>query len=46
VKILVGDGEIIFDGKTIQRDGIFVHPDLVDLNPKGTKLPKQFAVKK
>jgi aminopeptidase len=46
VKILVGDGEIIFDGKTIQRDGVFVHPELVELNPQGTKRPKQFAAPK
>lgn len=33
VKMLVGDGEIIFDGVTIQKDGLFVHKDLLDLNP-------------
>jgi aminopeptidase len=46
VKLLHGDGEIKFDGKTIMKDGVFVHPKLLDLNPKGTKLPKQFAAKK
>jgi len=45
VKILTGDGELLFDGRTIQKDGVFVHPELVELNPRGTKLPKQFAVK-
>jgi len=45
VKIMVGDGEIIFDGKTVQKDGVFVHPDLVDLNPKDLKNKKVFAVK-
>jgi len=29
----VGGGEIIFDGKVIRKDGIFVHPDLKGLNP-------------
>ena len=45
VKIITGDGEIKFDGKTIMKDGIFVHPSLLDLNPKGTRIPKAFAVK-
>jgi len=34
IKILKGDGEIYFDGKLIQKNGYFVHPSLVDLNPK------------
>ena len=46
VKILKGDGEVIFDGKTIQQDGVFVHPDLLDMNPKGVKVAKKYAVKK
>lgn len=46
VKILRGDGEIIFDGKTIQKDGVFVHPDLKALNPKGVKIPKGSADKR
>lgn len=28
-----GGGEIFFDGQLIRKDGIFVHPDLVALNP-------------
>lgn len=41
VKILTGDGQIIFDGKTIQKNGLFVHPDLKGLNPaKKTKAKK------
>lgn len=35
VKILKGDGEIIFDGKLIQKDGLFVPKTLADLNPPG-----------
>lgn len=34
VKLLEGDGEIWFDDLLIQKDGLFVHKDLVDLNPK------------
>lgn len=34
VKLLRGDGEIWFDGALIQRNGLFVHPDLLSLNPK------------
>lgn len=34
VKILTGDGQIIFDDKVIQKDGLFIHPDLKELNPK------------
>lgn len=33
VKILKEDGEIYFDGMLIQKNGIFVHDELVDLNP-------------
>jgi aminopeptidase len=33
VKILTGDGEIWFDNTLIQKDGMFVHRDLVSLNP-------------
>jgi aminopeptidase len=33
VKILNGDGELWFDGNLIQKDGRFVHKDLLDLNP-------------
>ncbi len=33
VKILRGDGEIWFDNKLIQKDGLFVHKDLLALNP-------------
>ena len=28
-----GGGEIKFDGKVIRKDGVFVHPDLLGLNP-------------
>ncbi|MHC4946590.1 MAG: aminopeptidase [Planctomycetota bacterium] len=28
-----GGGEIIFDGKTVRKDGLFVLPELEDLNP-------------
>lgn len=38
IKILKGDGEIYFDGELIQKDGYFVHPRLVALNPKGKRL--------
>lgn len=34
VKILQGDGEIWFDDLLIQKDGRFVHKDLLDLNPR------------
>lgn len=34
VKLLEGDGEIWFDDLLIQKDGLFVHKDLKDLNPK------------
>jgi aminopeptidase len=33
VKILTGDGEIWFDDILIQKDGLFVHHSLLDLNP-------------
>ncbi len=33
VKILTGDGEIWFDNTLIQKDGLFVHDSLLDLNP-------------
>lgn len=33
VKLLKGDGEIWFDDHLIQKDGLFVHEDLKDLNP-------------
>jgi aminopeptidase len=33
VKLLAGDGEILFDGVLIQKDGRFVHKDLLTLNP-------------
>ena len=35
VKLLQRDGEIWFDDLLIQKDGLFVHRDLVDLNPAG-----------
>lgn len=35
VKILKGDGEIRFDDQPIQKDGRFVHKDLLALNPSG-----------
>ncbi|AJE03283.1 aminopeptidase [Geobacter pickeringii] len=35
VKLLRGDGEIWFDDCLIQKDGLFVQTDLLDLNPKG-----------
>ena len=28
-----GGGEIYFDGKLIRKDGLFVHPELKNLNP-------------
>lgn len=34
VKLLRGDGEILFDGVLIQKDGRFVHKDLTALNPR------------
>lgn len=34
VKILKGDGEIRFDDQPIQKDGRFVHKDLLALNPR------------
>lgn len=37
VKILQGDGEIWFDGVLIQKDGCFVHKDLLQLNPDDLK---------
>jgi len=33
VKLLNGDGEIWFDDRLIQKDGLFVLPELLDLNP-------------
>ena len=33
VKILNGDGELWFDEHIIQKDGRFVHKDLLELNP-------------
>jgi aminopeptidase len=36
VKILTGDGELWFDNKIVQRDGIFIHPMLKPLNPKSS----------
>ncbi|RNC70359.1 MAG: aminopeptidase [Desulfuromonadales bacterium] len=33
VKLLLGDGEIWFDDTLIQKNGFFVHRDLVSLNP-------------
>lgn len=35
VKLLKGDGEIWFDDVLIQKDGLFVHKDLLELNPEG-----------
>ncbi len=32
-----GGGEIWFDNKLIRKDGIFVHPDLLSLNPENLK---------
>ena len=32
-----GGGEIYFDNKLIRKDGIFVHPDLLALNPENLK---------
>jgi aminopeptidase len=29
-----GGGEIWFDGKLIRKDGLFVLPELADLNPE------------
>lgn len=34
VKLLKGDGEIWFDSTLIQKDGRFVHKNLLDLNPR------------
>jgi aminopeptidase len=36
VKLLEGDGEIWFDKQLIQKDGRFVHKDLLQLNPDET----------
>jgi aminopeptidase len=33
VKMLQGDGQIWFDDNLIQKDGLFVHETLLDLNP-------------
>jgi len=44
VRLMHGDGEIKFDGVTIMKDGVFVHPQLLEMNPKGAKLPKVHAV--
>jgi len=41
VKLLTGDGEIIFDGVTIQKNGLFVLPELKGLNPKKVKKAKK-----
>lgn len=35
VKLLNGDGEIWFDDVLIQKDGLFVHHELLGLNPRG-----------
>ena len=32
-----GGGEIYFDNVLIRKDGIFVHPDLINLNPENFK---------
>jgi len=32
-----GGGEIYFDDQLIRKDGIFVHPDLLALNPENLK---------
>lgn len=34
VKLLKGDGEIWFDDTLIQKNGLFVHNELTELNPK------------
>jgi aminopeptidase len=47
VKILVGDGDLFFDGKLIQHNGYFVHKDLLDLNPPAErKLAEKFLAGK
>ncbi len=33
VRLLTDDGEIWFDDQLIQKNGLFVHHDLIDLNP-------------
>ncbi|MBZ0274485.1 aminopeptidase [bacterium] len=33
VKILTGDGDMFFDGVLVQHNGVFVHEELLDLNP-------------
>ena len=35
VKLLQGDGEIWLDDSLIQKDGRFVHKELLELNPRG-----------
>jgi aminopeptidase len=35
VKLLKGDGEIWFDDQLVQKDGRFVHKELIALNPSG-----------
>lgn len=46
VKILVGDGEIWLDRQLIQKDGIFVHKDLLDLNPPAERKKAEAMLKK
>jgi aminopeptidase len=29
-----GGGEIYFDGKLVRKNGLFIVPELVDLNPR------------
>jgi len=41
VKILTGDGEIWFDNQLIQKNGLFVHPALLEMNPQGSKTSKR-----
>jgi len=35
-----GGGTIEFDGQIIRKDGVFVHPKLLGLNPENLKAPK------
>ncbi|MCZ7583045.1 MAG: aminopeptidase [Deltaproteobacteria bacterium] len=46
VKILVGDGDLYFDGRLIQHNGYFVEKSLLDLNPpKERKLAEKFLAR-
>jgi len=33
LEFAIREGSIAFDGITVMKDGLFVHPDLLSLNP-------------